>query len=144
MMQSESLMRAYFSPRRRGAYYRYSVGWAVYFDVGVWRYRGQNKLNKSHASHFYNSINRQMRGPWGTQVISMKKNAFLIKRSAPPLGVDNSKSKFYWNHPFHATKISMRVGLIIVVTGALLKNALVLMDGFNLCWLHKHYKYGKI
>lgn len=27
--------------------------------------------------------------------------------------------KFYWNHPFHATKISMRIGLISAVIGAL-------------------------
>ena len=71
-MQSDSFMRAYFSPRRRGAIYRYSVGWAVYLDVGVWRYRGQNKLNKSHASHFYNSVNRQMRGPLGTEICMEK------------------------------------------------------------------------
>ena len=83
-------------------------------------------------------------------VISMKKNVFLIKRSEPALGVDTSKGiiyldpeeilsaiselvylisnlrssktnflRFYWNHPFHATKISMRIGLISIILGVL-------------------------
>ncbi len=30
------------------------MGWTVYFYVGVWRYLFDDKLNKSHVSHFYN------------------------------------------------------------------------------------------
>lgn len=47
-------MRAYIHPIGGVTIYGYGVGWTVYFDVGVWRYLGQNKLNKSHVSHFYN------------------------------------------------------------------------------------------
>lgn len=103
-------------------------------------------MNPNLHSHFINKGNRYVKisstetgksiyriaeaitaNEFTNEMIALNSNSIhqlglskMIKQDGVEVKISKTNFlKFYWNHPFHATKISMRIGLISAIIGTL-------------------------